>query len=79
MGEQTINSNTEGITTHILAEVAINRVKTHQSNTLAEVAINQATGRNRPLAEIAIKRDKTNQSTIWKKSPSIKAQAEVAI
>jgi len=46
---------------------------------LAEVAINQATGRNRPLAEIAIKRDKTNQSTIWLKSPSIKAQAEVAI
>jgi len=41
MGEQTVNSNTEGVTTHILAEVAINRVKTHQSNTLAEVAISR--------------------------------------
>jgi len=46
-GEQTVNSNTEGVTTHILTEVAINRVKTHQSNTLAVVAIDQSTGRSR--------------------------------
>jgi len=33
----------------------------------------------KPLAEVAISRVKTNQSTIWQKSPLIKAQAEVAI
>jgi len=47
MGGQTVNSNTEGVTTHILAEVVINRVKTHPSNTSAEVAIDQSTRRSR--------------------------------
>ena len=45
-------------------------------NSLAEGVINPII---KPLAEIAIYRDETNQSTIWQKSPSIKAQAEVAI
>ena len=66
MWEQTVNSNTEGVTTHILAEVAINRVTTHQSNTLAEVAIDQSTGKSRhlikPQAGVTINRDKTHQS-----------------